>query len=325
MINPVHLDFDRLHRLRSGAVLAAADHALFRITGPAALDCIQGLWTNDLLQAEDGACTYGALLTPKGMIVADGWSLRHGDDLTLVFPAGARDAVAQIFRRSLPPRLATAADISDTTGTLLLLGDGALERWPVLPLGRLPVPGGVAQGEQPSGSHLAALPAMGPFAALLLGTPAALSGVGTVLESAGMARGGSEDVEASRIIAGWPALGAEIDDRTLPQEVRFDEHAGVSYTKGCYTGQETVARLHFRGHANRQLRGIRWQGDAPKDEVVAAGERIIGRIGSVLTLPDRALGLGVVRRELGPGDRVLAGGVRAEITELPFTTADLEG
>ena len=140
-----------------------------------------------------------------------------------------------------------------------------------------------------------------------------------------MARGGSADVEASRIIAGWPALGSEIDERTLPQEVRFDEHVGVSYTKGCYTGQETVARLHFRGHANRQLRGIRWHGARPQDDVVSAGDRAVGRIGSLLELPDRVLGLGIVRRELGPGDRVTAGGVRAEITELPFTTADLEG
>jgi folate-binding protein YgfZ len=325
MLTATQLDFDQLHRLRSGAVLASADRAVFRITGPGALDCIQGLWTNDLLQAEDGAFTYGALLTPKGMIIADGWSLRTGDDLTLVLPAATREAVELNFRRSLPPRLATASELSSAITMLLLLGDGALERWPVLPLGRLPAPGGVMQGDHLEGSYLAAVPPMGPFAALLLGSPGTMAGIGGVLESAGMVRGGVVDVEGSRIMAGWPALGAEIDERTLPQEVRFDEHAGVSYTKGCYTGQETVARLHFRGHANRQLRGIRWHGARPSDEVISAGDRAVGRVGSLLSLPDRTLGLGVVRRELGPGDRITAGGARAEITELPFTTADLEG
>jgi folate-binding protein YgfZ len=146
-----------------------------------------------------------------------------------------------------------------------------------------------------------------------------------VLQAAGMALGGAADAEASRIMAGWPALGAEIDEHTLPQEVRFDEHGGVSYTKGCYTGQETVARLHFRGHANRQLRGIRWLGARPADDSILAGDKSVGRIGSLLALPDRVLGLGIVRRELGPRDRVTAGGARAEITDLPFSAADLEG
>ena len=325
MLPVTKLDFDQLHRLRSGAVLAGAEPALFRITGPGALDCIQGLWTNDLLQQDDGALTYGALLTPKGMIVADGWSLRSGAELTLVLPATARSLVTQAFGRSLPPRLATATDISGTTAALLVLGESAAERWPVLPLGRLPTPGSVGQTETAAGSALVAVPALGPFAVLLVGTPQALAGVGSVLEAAGMTHGSGADVEASRIIAGWPALGTEIDERTLPQEVRFDEHGGVSYTKGCYTGQETVARLHFRGHANRQLRGIRWRGARPADDVITAGDRNVGRVGSLLALPDRVLGLAVVRRELGLGDHVTAGGARAEITELPFATADLEG
>src|ERR1051325_7798491 len=70
-------------------------------------------------------------------------------------------------------------------------------------------------------------------------------------------------LELARILAGWPRLGAEVDEKTIPQEVRFDEIGGVSYTKGCYTGQETVARLHFRGHANRALRGLLFNSEPP--------------------------------------------------------------
>ena len=124
--------------------------------------------------------------------------------------------------------------------------------------------------------------------------------------------------------AGWPALGAEIDGRTLPQEVRYDEIGGVSYTKGCYVGQETVARLHFRGHANRHLRGLLWRTTAPlADERILTGEREVGTVRSTLALDDRRIGLGLLRREIDPGAGVVAGGQRATVLALPFAPDDL--
>jgi tRNA-modifying protein YgfZ len=317
--------FDRVHRLRGGAVIAPAPAAMFRITGPGALACLQGLWTNDLLDPGEGALAYGALLTPKGMIVSDGWAFRVGDAVSLLFPPSARAPVAQIFRRSLPPRLATAEDLSESARVLLVLGDAALERWPVVPLGRLPEEGRAARCDTPMGEVLLTRPASGPFSAALISAPAALDGVAALLEAAGMAPGGDAEREAARILAGWPALGAEIDDRTLPQEVGFDEHGGVSYTKGCYTGQETVARLHFRGHANRVLRGLRWQSAPPTGGEVTSGGKQVGHISSVLALPDRVLGLAVLRRELKPGNRVTAGDAPAIVTNLPFGPAEIEG
>ncbi|HEX5004866.1 MAG TPA: hypothetical protein VFV65_06085 [Gemmatimonadales bacterium] len=318
-------DPERLHRLRGGAVMAPAPTAIFRVAGPGALTCLQGLWTNDLLEPGPNSLVYGALLTPKGMIVADGWAVRDEEQVFLLLAPGAREAVALILQRSLPPRLATATDLSDTSRVLHLLGDAALERWPVVPLGRLPDAGAVARGEAADEAFLVGTPAAGPFAALLLGESSAIDAAESVLAAAGLTAGNENDREAARVIAGWPALGAEIDDRTLPQEVRFDEHAGVSYTKGCYTGQETVARLHFRGHTNRVLRGLRWSAPPAEGDMVQAGEKQAGRVTSILVLPDRCLGLGVVRRELDPGSRVTAGGSPAIVTDLPFGTGDLEG
>ena len=325
MIRVELTDFEQLHLLRGGAVVAPVAAALFRVTGDGALDCLQGLWTNDLTEPGDGSVTYGALLTPKGMIVSDGWALRADGEVDLVVPAAAREPVSQILRRSLPPRLARFADLSDSEEVQLLLGDGALERWPVVPLGRLPEAGRVAIGEAAGGEFRVAVPAPGPFGAILTGPGDVLAGVGALLEAAGMTRGGEPAREAARVLAGWPALGAEIDERTLPQEVRFDEHEGVSYTKGCYTGQETVARLHFRGHANRVLRGLRWLEPETGADQVLAGEKQVGRVASVLSLPDRVLGLAILRRELQPGKRVTVGGAGAMVTELPFTTTDIEG
>ncbi len=317
--------FERLHQLRGGAVVAAAPSAVFRVTGPGALSCLQGLWTNDLVEPGDRSLTYGALLTPKGMIIAPGWSLRAGDSILLTFPAAAREVVAQILKRSLPPRLATAEDLTDSTAVLHLLGDQAIERWPVVPLGRLPEEDRVGEGETTEGPFQVGTPSAGPFRAILVGARDTLAAVGTLLRTAGMAVGGDEVREAARIFEGWPAAGAEIDERTLPQEVRFDEHGGVSYTKGCYTGQETVARLHFRGHTNRVLRGLRWIGPESEGDQVLSGEKPVGRVSSVLTLPDRVLGLAVLRREVDPGKRVTIGGAPAMVIELPFSTRDIEG
>jgi len=129
--------------------------------------------------------------------------------------------------------------------------------------------------------------------------------------------------------SGIGALGAEIDERTLPQEVRYDELGGVSYTKGCYTGQETVARLHFRGHTNRELRGLWWRSDEPESSnggsrSVLSGEREVGSVRSRLAVDGRAIGLAVLRREVDPGAEVIAGGRRATVVALPFRGDELD-
>ena len=325
MLRTLLPSFEHLHRLRAGALWAPADAAVFRISGPGALPCLQGLWTNDIVQPGDATMTYGALLTPKGMIVTDGWLLRDGDAALLLVPAAARDPVMLLLRRSLPPRLASVSDTSDSLEALLLLGDAARDYWPVLPLGRLPEPGRCARGELPDAPYLVGAPALGPFTAIVVAAPAALRAVTGVLDAARIARGTDADREAARILAGWPAIGAEIDDRTLPQEVRFDEHLGVSYTKGCYTGQETVARLHFRGHSNRSLLGVRWVGPYLEGTEITSGGKVMGRVASVLSLPDRVLATALLRRELRPGHHVTIAGAAAVVTDLPFGPAEVEG
>jgi folate-binding protein YgfZ len=114
---------------------------------------------------------------------------------------------------------------------------------------------------------------------------------------------------------GGPVAAREIDEKTLVQEVRFDENDGVSYEKGCYTGQETVARLHFRGHTNRDLRGLLWDPDIlseardrPADSKVLLGEKEVGSVRSTLSLPTGRIGLALVRREVETGQVVTAGG-----------------
>lgn len=316
------LDELRLRRLRQHAVAVPGGHAVFDATGGGALDCLQGLLTNDLVRPGPGTMVHGALLTPKGMIVVDGWALRLADRIVLVMPLHGREAALDIFQKSLPPRLARVTDRSDAWTAIHLYGD---ETWLVLERAGLPIPSSAghlleASGEDGEAIYVTACPPpQAPFRALLLCPTVGQEDLMASLREAGAEPGTAADAEAARILAGWPALGAEIGEKTLPQEVRYDEIGSVSYTKGCYTGQETVARVHFRGHPNRELRGLVWDDTDPLEgETVEAGDRIVGTIGSSLALPRRRLGLSSIRREVETGQTVTAGGRSALVVPLPF-------
>jgi folate-binding protein YgfZ len=128
--------------------------------------------------------------------------------------------------------------------------------------------------------------------------------------------------EILRVERGRPRYGAELDDATIPQEAGLNERA-VSFTKGCYVGQETVARLFYRGKPNRHLRGLRLSEPAPAGAELRLGERVVGRLATSLVSPTLGpIALALVRREAAVGDTVaVAGGASAEVVELPFAPA----
>jgi folate-binding protein YgfZ len=130
-----------------------------------------------------------------------------------------------------------------------------------------------------------------------------------------------EAAECLRIEAGRPRLGFELNSEVIPQEAGLNERA-VSFTKGCYVGQETVARLHYKGKPNRHLRGLRLSQPAEKGDEVSAGDRVLGNVGSVTVSPAHGpIALAVLRREVAPGDTVKVGPSAADalVADLPFT------
>jgi folate-binding protein YgfZ len=318
---------ERLDRVRHGAIVVSTDPAVFRIAGPGAIGCLQGMLTNDLEKPGDQSLVYGALLTPKGMIVVDAWTLRQPDAFTVIVAEDGRAAALDLFQRQLPPRLAKVTDLTGQARVVWLLGGQAFHVLLKSGIGAPDAPGRVVSaGGDLSPVAVALAPDSAPFVGLLTGLAPAVDGLAARLVEAGALPGDERDLRAARLLAGWPTLGVEIDARTLPQEVRYDEIGGVSYTKGCYIGQETVARLHFRGHTNRELRGLRWRGTPPMaGRDVVHGEKDVGAVRSTLTLEDRRLGLGTIRREVSPGDVVLAGGAEATVVTLPFGTDELDG
>jgi len=307
-----------LKTLRAGAVMVRDAPALFQIRGPGALTCLQGLLTQDLAGPGHDTLVYGALLTPKGMVVADAWVVREESGFLLAVDSPAREVVFTLFGRTLPPRLAKVTDLSDTWRAAWMIGDSAPDRL-ARALGRdVPGAGAVLRLER-DGAVLAGGTSPAPFSVLVLGPAAGVDELARAFIAACGHEGGAAELSAARVLAGWPTLGREIDEKTLPQEVRFEENGGVSYTKGCYTGQETVARVHFRGRVNRTLRGIVLSGGAPPEErTLTLGDKAVGDIKTAIVLKDRVIGLAIVRREVENGASVHAGEREAVVTELPF-------
>jgi folate-binding protein YgfZ len=322
-------------RLRAGAIVAPADVGVIDLiatgNGNGAVTSFQGLLTSDIEKPGDGAFVYGALLTPKGMIVVDGWAARLGARVRFTVPVEGRERALAILQRSVPPRLARFSDRTADTAVLRVAGTHAVA---IMGAAGLPVPHGPNHAlEGTAGAVPVEVARTADQASFVFQITTAAEQSGAVHDR--LVAGGALDatpaaLELARILAGWPRLASEVDEKTIPQEVRFDEIGGVSYTKGCYTGQETVSRLHFRGHANRHLRGLLFETDPPAApasgwSAVTYDEQEVGRVTSIAWLPDgggsllgRWIGLAMMRREVPPGAVVRAAGREARVVGLPF-------
>jgi folate-binding protein YgfZ len=141
------------------------------------------------------------------------------------------------------------------------------------------------------------------------GIPSADYGVPAVevLDADVDATGDANELERLRIEAGTPRWGAEIDDRILPAEAGLDARA-ISFDKGCYPGQEPIARLRYRGHVNRRLRVLDVADAAPDDEVLH-GEKAVGRVTSAVP----GVALAYVRSEVPDGAELTVGGAPARL------------
>jgi folate-binding protein YgfZ len=326
-----------IDQLRAGAIVAPVDGGVIELTGAGtgAVSCFQGLLTNDLEKPGDGAFIYGALLTPKGMIVVDGWAARLGSRVRFTVPAEGRERALAVLQRSIPPRLARFEDRTENSGVLRVTGAHAVA---VLGAAGFPMPPGASRVLE---GHAGKIPLevartgeSAPFVFQITTASEHRDALHQRLVGAGAHSASPDALELSRILAGWPRLASEVDDKTIPQEVRFDEIGG-SYTKGCYTGQETVSRLHFRGHANRHLRGLLFETDPPAApasgwSAVTHDELEVGRVTSIAWLPDgggsvlgRWIGLAIVRREVPLGAVVRAAGREARVVGLPFDAPNI--
>jgi folate-binding protein YgfZ len=319
-----HEDLDPQHveALLGHSVVAISDVGVLEISGPAAIDCLQGLVTADLKGPGDGSFIYGAMLTPKGMIVTDMWIARQGASVWLTVPNHGMDPLLESFKKYLPPRLATVNNHTDDYVTLRVAGPHSPQAGKSAGID-LPKPGNTTSSITGGSEGTVARPPGGaPFSFQIQAPRSSAELFLNKLESAGSTRTPENVLQLCRTLNGWPALGAEVGEKTLPQEVRFDDHNGISYTKGCYTGQETIARLHFRGHANRELTGLRWDVDPadPENDAILQDGKRVGNVTSMVWVEPFSswIGLGLLHRKANPSETLIAGGAETTVVPLPM-------
>jgi folate-binding protein YgfZ len=298
--------------LREGAgLLERTERATLEVRGPDAAEFLQGQVTNDVVALDSGRGCYAAMLNPKGRIAADMRILRAAPERFLLdTEATARDVVLRDLRMYKIGRQVEVVETPDRA-IFSLIGprsDEVVES---------------ALGACPGGDEHSLIEAgEGVFAVRTnVGIEiVADTDVGKRLLEAGAQPVSLDAAEIVRVEHGRPRHGIDMTEDNLPAEAGIVDRA-VSFTKGCYVGQEPVARMHYKGHPNRHLRGLRLSGPAASGSVLLATDKPVGALTSVVLSP--ALGriaLALVRREVTPGDEVSVGenGLPATVVELPF-------
>jgi folate-binding protein YgfZ len=283
------------------------------VRGSEAADYLQGQLTNDVEALAPGAGCYSALLDRKGHMQGDMTVLRRSDDEFLIATVDqARAAVVRHLDMYRIGRDAELEDITDSHTAISVIGPAAASR-----LGLAPLALEHANREETIGQTTTVVAATDVGVDLFFGSRSR-DAVVAALGAAGIEPVSGEAAEIVRVESGRPRFGAEMTTKTLPQEAGINERA-VSFTKGCYIGQETVARLHYKGKPNRHLRGLRLEAPAQVGDAVRLGERELGAVGTAVLSPARGpIALAILRREAEPGATVEVGETRGEVVELPF-------
>jgi folate-binding protein YgfZ len=311
------LESDGYKALSRGAIaFDRSDRMRMRISGDKAAGLVNGMVTSDVASLSPGEGQYSAALTAKGKIVADPRILRFDDGLLIDTNAAAGRGWRDMVGKYVNPRAAPYADITGETDDIAVAGENSS-----------------AILAAALGFDAAALKSLEPFSHLsvdfegakvtAVSTPeisvecydlivpkSAAPALRGALASAGAIEGSPALWTILRIEAGRPEWGIDMDESTLPQEALLDALGAISFTKGCYIGQEVVARIHFRGHVNRLLRKLRFvtsalplRGAAVTDDSGA----VVGDVRSTAISPKcGGIALGMIRREVEAGSTLHA-------------------
>lgn len=270
-----------------------------RLRGPDAAEFLQGQVTNDVEGLAPGEGCYAALLTHKGKMRLDMRVLRGADWLWLdTEPGGAGLLSRTVDTYGLGRQVSWEPADERIVSVVGEDADEALDA-------RLPD----TEHSWVEGRH-----------GMYVRTWAGIDVIGPDVRL-DLPELTEEEHECLRIERGIPRFGIDMDADTIPQEAGINDRA-VSFTKGCYVGQETVARLHYRGKPNRHLRGLRLDAPAAPGQAVTLGDRQVGTIGSACVSPRHGpIALAIIRREAEPDSAVQVEGNPAKVVELPFPAA----
>ncbi len=299
--------------LQEGAALVErTGRGLLRLTGKDPVGMLNAILTNSVPQnAHLGV--YALLLNPKGRVQSDLRVLKFGEDILVDTEPEGADAAREILGRYAPFSRVKLEDLWEGWSVLGLYGPGADDLLEGLDLAEHQT----TEVEIGGGTLLIAGVAAPVPGYDLLGPSETVARARESLIELGGIPANLDAYETARIEAGVPRMGAELDDSVIPAEAGVVERA-VSFTKGCYPGQEPVARLHHRGHANRGLRVLELEGSSvPEyDAEVRLGEKVVGRVTSAVREGDGVVALAYVRVEVPDDAELTVGGTRARVAPL---------
>jgi tRNA-modifying protein YgfZ len=318
---------------RRAAFVDRSDRGRVVVSGSDRASYLQGLLTNDVVALKAGQGCYAAYLTAQGRMIADLHVYELGDVMLLAMPGEVKDAVLAKLDQFI---FTEDVQLGDVTGTFAQAVAASLG-----------TPGARAFQASVTADTLRALPEHGNARAQWSGGAAIVTRITDAgepgydvyvesphadalkgaLASADVAELDGATAETLRIEAGVPLFHRDMDEETIPLEAGIESRA-ISFTKGCYVGQEVVIRVLHRGHGRvaRRLVGLTLNGGSQVPQPgapIRVDEREIGRVTSSTLSPalEKPIALGYVHRDfVAPGTRVSVGGASAEVVALPFTT-----
>lgn len=304
--------------MREEAGLLARARAKLKLVGREAREYLQSQVTNEVEALAPGQGRYAALLDRKGHIQADMRVLVLGQhELWLDADSAGAEALRRHLQTYKVGREVELDDVSGEWSIVSLIGPAAAK---------------VAGASAPSAEHAQRFFQRDGIDLLAVTTDLGLDLIARAEESerlhaalldSGALPVSEEAAEILRVESGRPRFGRDFGPESMPAEAGIVERA-VDFEKGCYIGQETVARLHYKGRPNRHLRGLSFSSVVPQGEPLLLGEKEVGTVGTACVSPVFGpIGLAIVRREAGPGETLAVGdgAATAEVVELPFAAA----
>jgi folate-binding protein YgfZ len=292
---------------------------------------LQGLLTNDIAALRRGTGCYAAYLTPQGRMITDLFVYELGDQMLLTVPGAGKDRVLAKLDQNVFTEDVSLTDVSGTFAQIAIVGPQAatvlgavIDNGDATALDALAEHGNLQTRIADDPAVLVRVSDTGePGFDLYVGRAFAPT-LAAKLAAAGVVPLDPETADALRLEAGIPVFGRDMDNDTIPLEAGIEGRA-ISFTKGCYVGQEVIVRVLHRGHGRvaRKLVGLTLDGSSPPPSgaVVRSGDREIGRVTSSTISPavKKLIALAYLHRDfLTPGTVVAVDAAPAVVTELPF-------
>ena len=301
------------------------------VSGTERASYLQGLFTNDIVALKAGQGCYTAYLTAQGRMIADLYAYELGDVLLLTTTGGVKDGVMAKLDQFIFSEDVQLGDVTGTFAQTAIVGPDAAATIAAIVSGvseralrEMPEHGNTRAEWTGGAAIVTRVTDAGEPGFDLFVEHAQAGALKTALLTASVVELDEATAEAVRIEAGTPLFGRDMDEETIPLEAGIESRA-ISFTKGCYVGQEVIIRVLHRGHGRvaRKLVGLTLDGDQVPvaATVIRSGDREIGNVTSSSASPalKRPIALAYVHRDfLEPGTTVTVGEQSATVTSLPF-------